>query len=185
MLPNISDEILDTNELIILYKKDSVEIAGEETNEASEQIEDIKFEELIEDITEGLYGFQQTEVKINHSMLQFEYCPKSFSWVAELDEHVEKYQHPNNATNLELIKEAPWNLVGITEKTCNICFKEFTTIHSLKTHIDSVHENIKLLCDHCDHIFSSKRNLRGHIGKGTLKKIYPHPILKLKRIIQK
>lgn len=29
----------------------------------------------------------------------------------------------------------------------------------------AVHEGVRYLCDHCDHVASSKRNLRGHMGR--------------------
>merc|ERR1712204_152840 len=46
---------------------------------------------------------------------------------------------------------------------CDVCFKVFTTTYSLQEHKDAVHEHIRFLCDYCEHIASSKRNLRAHM----------------------
>ena len=165
----LCEETLGTNDQIALDDENSVELEAKEPNDDIDQIDDVKFVEVIEDTTGGLYGFRQTEVETNHRQFECEYCPQSFSRGIELDGHVEKYHHIKSVTNLEPIKDeldqGPWNIVDMTEKTCNICFKKFTTTHSLKEHKDSLHEHIKFMCGHCDHISSSKRNLRGHMGK--------------------
>jgi hypothetical protein len=58
-----------------------------------------------------------------------------------------------------------YNNLNLNATPCDICAKVFTTKWSMQEHRDSVHEGIRFLCDHCDHIASSKRNLRGHMGK--------------------
>jgi len=57
------------------------------------------------------------------------------------------------------------DLTNLNATPCDVCAKVFTTKWSMQEHRDSVHEGIRFLCDHCDHIASSKRNLRGHMGK--------------------
>lgn len=49
--------------------------------------------------------------------------------------------------------------------TCATCGKVFTTRFGLREHAMAVHEGVRYLCDHCDHVASSKRNLRGHMGR--------------------
>ena len=81
---------------------------------------------------------------------------------------VEKhFEEPLPATTSENIldpESEPWNNVD-TSSNCNVCFKTFTTNYSMVEHKKSVHEGIRFPCDHCDHIASSKRNLRGHMAK--------------------
>ena len=58
----------------------------------------------------------------------------------------------------------PWNVIDVTT-ICDICSKVFSTNYSMTEHRGSVHEGIRFPCDHCDHIASSKRNIRGHINR--------------------
>ena len=62
-------------------------------------------------------------------------------------------------------KVEPIESKPMPQKSCDICQKVFTTKWGMQEHRDSAHEGIRLLCDHCNHIASSKRNLRGHMGK--------------------
>ena len=65
-------------------------------------------------------------------------------------------------------------------KSCHVCLKEFTTVWSKTDHVESVHEMIRYLCDHCEHIASSKRSLRGHINKKHPGKSLPTVYTKIK-----
>ena len=56
---------------------------------------------------------------------------------------------------------------------CDICHRNFTAKWSVQEHKESIHEGIRFLCDHCDHIASSRRNLRVHMGKIHLDKPMP------------
>ena len=110
----IREETLGTNDQIALNNDNSVEMVAKEADEDTDPIEDVKFVEVIEDTTGGLYGFKQTEVETNHRKFECEYCPQSFSWDIELDQHVDKYHHIKSETNLEPIKDeldqGPWNI---------------------------------------------------------------------------
>ena len=82
--------------------------------------------------------------------------------------------------NVKVFENEPWN-VDVEDgemsesypkaderkrsHSCDVCLKEFTTLWSAQEHRDAVHDNIRYLCDLCEHSASSKRNLRGHIGK--------------------
>ena len=71
----------------------------------------------------------------------------------------------NGVESYESYDFGGYNNLNLNATPCDICAKVFTTKWSMQEHRDSVHEGIRFLCDHCDHIASSKRNLRGHMGK--------------------
>ena len=103
-----------------------------------------------------------------------DFCPKTFARKADLERHTKKY-HPvmtevaipgeNGVESYESYDYGHYNNLNLNATPCDICAKVFTTKWSMQEHRDSVHEGIRFLCDHCDHIASSKRNLRGHMGK--------------------
>ena len=74
-------------------------------------------------------------------------------------------QGENGVESYESYDFGGYNNLNLNATPCDICAKVFTTKWSMQEHRDSVHEGIRFLCDHCDHIASSKRNLRGHMGK--------------------
>ena len=47
---------------------------------------------------------------------------------------------------------------------CSFCDSELKTKFSLKTHVDSIHENIKVGCHECGKQFGRKANLTTHIN---------------------
>ena len=59
--------------------------------------------------------------------------------------------------------------------TCAICDKVFTTrsglgLHrrlrkTLREHTMAVHEDVRYLCNHCDHVATNQRNLRRHMAR--------------------
>ena len=103
-----------------------------------------------------------------------DFCPKTFSRRSDCERHTKKY-HPvmtevaiqgeNGVESYESYDFGGYNNLNLNATPCDICAKVFTTKWSMQEHRDSVHEGIRFLCDHCDHIASSKRNLRGHMGK--------------------
>jgi hypothetical protein len=142
--------------------------------------DDIKFDEVIEDTSGGLLGYKQTEINTLVTSFECEFCPNAFASKQQLNIHIdEEHDIKKEKTDGD---EEPWNqpLDNKTTTTCNICYKEFTTSYSLKEHKEAIHENIKFLCDYCDHISSSKRNLRGHIGKRHPGKDLPVTYTKIK-----
>ena len=64
---------------------------------------------------------------------------------------------------------------GSNSITCPTCGKVFTTrsglgmrrrLHrSLREHTMTLHEGVRYLCDHCDHVATNKRNLKVHMAK--------------------
>lgn len=104
-----------------------------------------------------------------------DYCPKTFSRRSDAERHIKKY-HPvmtdialegenGMDPNNESYDFGNYNNLNLNATSCDVCGKVFTTKWSMQEHRDSVHEGIRFLCDHCDHVASSKRNLRGHMGK--------------------
>jgi hypothetical protein len=55
--------------------------------------------------------------------------------------------------------------LSVPKNQCDICFKVFTVSSSVGEHKLAVHEGIKFPCDLCAFEASSKRNLRGHLGR--------------------
>ena len=117
------------------------------------------------------------------SRLECKYCQNTFSWATELGIHVEKYHSIKNQLQIDDVsthaENEPWNKVE-SDKSCEVCLKEFTTLWSKAEHVESVHDMIRYICDHCEHIASSKRNLRGHINKKHPGKYLPTVYTKIK-----
>ena len=70
-----------------------------------------------------------------------------------------EYFEEDDKTNVKIEEK------GYTGKKypCNWCVYKATTKGSLKTHVQSVHENIKYSCNQCDHQATEKGNLKRHI----------------------
>ena len=117
------------------------------------------------------------------SKFECEYCPKTFSWVTELDKHLEKYHTVKNQLQIDDVsaqaENEPRKKVE-SDKSCDVCLKEFTTVWSKAEHVESVHDMIRYVCDHCEHIANSKRNVRGHINKKHPGKDLPTVYTKIK-----
>lgn len=107
-----------------------------------------------------------------------EYCPGTFTFEDQLEDHIEiQHDVKKEYTNAS---EEPWNIDNSDSKTCKVCDKVFSNKWSVQEHKDAVHENIKFLCDYCDHMSSSRRNIRGHIGKKHPDKDLPKTYAKVK-----
>ena len=63
---------------------------------------------------------------------------------------------------LEIHIKSVHELIEI-EFPCNHCENQFTQESSLKAHIISVHEHIKLPCKYCKKQFGTKRGMKAHI----------------------
>ena len=67
-----------------------------------------------------------------------------------------------------------------SNKSCDICYKVFTTLWSKDEHVESVHERIKYNCNQCEHLASSKGNIRGHMQKKHPGEDFPFAYTKTK-----
>jgi len=84
----------------------------------------------------------------NSGKLQCNDCGKIFGYKSNLNAHIRKVQ-------------------CITK--CNQCGSKFQTSRILQEHIRSKHLGLKVPCNNCDSLFSSKSNLWRHINKGRCK----------------
>ena len=126
---------------------------------------EVEFPEDIEgdQQTDGLsFGFALSTASGRH---ECEFCPKSFARRNDAERHVKKYHTVGGEGVENGTDKDPIDFGNLNATVCDVCQKVFTTKWSMQEHRDSVHEGIRFLCDHCDHIASSKRNLRGHMGK--------------------
>ena len=187
-IENVTDptsEELETNGRILdeqqLLEMNEVEKENYEETNKDEEEGDVIFNEVLEDSTGGLLGYQQSET--SNRGFDCEYCPATFTFEDQLEDHVENehdVKKENSDAISHLASEEPWNIDNSDSKTCKICDKIFSNKWSVQEHIDAVHENIKFLCDYCDHMSSSRRNIRGHIGKKHPDKNLPNTYTKVK-----
>ena len=78
-------------------------------------------------------------------------CDRKFSSSSNLQGHRSKYQHNSD------LKPYPKQ-----DTFCYGCNKIFATISCLKEHKEAVHDCLRFPCDCCQHMASSRQNLRGH-----------------------
>ena len=109
-----------------------------------------------------------------------EYCPLNFTMRIYVVQHM-KYFHQVDIGEDEMAQKRfdeppaviePWNMIDMST-VCDVCNKIFTTNWGMIEHKTSVHDGIRFPCAHCEHIASSKRNLRGHINKKHPEKELP------------
>ena len=161
LMEEIESKILNMTKLASMSNKDFVikkeveEVEDEDINEIAVELPEVV---TIENCATA--GFEK--YKCQH-------CHISFPIASLLNKHIRKWHSVQNQSlkdNLLSPKAStePWNMVN-NSPTCEYCKKEFTTLHSKTEHVGAVHEMIKYLCNYCDQISSSKRNLRGHINK--------------------
>jgi len=109
-----------------------------------------------------------------------EYCPLNFTMFIYAVQHMKNFHQvdvSDDETAQKRLEEPPaviepWNMIDIST-FCDVCNKTFTTNWSMIEHKTSVHDGIRYPCAHCEHIASSKRNLRGHINRKHPEKKLP------------
>ncbi len=92
--------------------------------------------------------------KIQGNLFNCDVCGVSFTLKSRLQAHMDANRHDGK-------KDFP----------CHMCDKIFTEQASLNIHIDVVHEGNLLVCEICDHTFTSPDGLRAHMRKGKHTKI--------------
>ena len=71
----------------------------------------------------------------------------------------------NSSSYNKSVTETDHSVKPPKEYKCDLCNKEFSQNHSLKIHVQSVHEGIKKQCKYCDKTFSSSNYLKMHINR--------------------
>ena len=131
---------------------------------------------------------QKAHIKSVHEMIRYvcDHCEHTASSTSHLRGHINK-KHPGKdlptvftEIKADQILSEQFTTKSKLIKSCHVCLKEFTSVRSKTDHGESVHEMIRYLCDHCEHIASSKRSLRGHINKKHPGKSLPTVYTKIK-----
>ena len=180
--PFFESKVPNSEEQEMLDEGSMKEVEGDKYEEEEEK--DVVFNEAVEDSTGHHMGYQQTEATSGH--YDCEYCPATFIFIEELEDHVEihhdvKKEMTDRDNISEIIaSEEPWNIDDSGSKICKICDKVFSNKWTAQEHTESVHENIRFLCDYCDHMASSRRNVRGHIRKKHPDRELPSTYTKVK-----
>merc|ERR1712129_61636 len=125
-----------------------------------------KIQNDLTETDELIKKYQKEEQQVDKSHDR-DYCMQSFKLKKSLVSHVKKIHSTGNDFLDESLTKTtseaePWNKVD-SNTVCSICNKKFSASYSLDEHKKAVHEGIRFPCDFCDHISSSKRNLRGHM----------------------
>ena len=90
---------------------------------------------------------QSTDINIKQECKEED--PLSIPDVLDLKQEVQSTETCKETTN--------------KHQNCDKCNKSFTKKDHLKTHIQSIHENVRYNCDKCDKSFTHKSSLRTHI----------------------
>ena len=137
-----------------------------EEDQADFSLEDGEDDKTEEDINPQEYIDSQEDIKS-----QDEVKTEDEFKVEEdaIDEDYQKNSSDNQPQSLQYAPELePWNVIENNSSNCDVCFKTFANNYVMVEHKRAIHEGIRFTCEHCDHIASSKRNLRSHMG-------YKHP----------